>query len=105
MIYNYIKLFKKMTHKYNKMNEAIPPVINESIPPIQDEISRLKDINDSLHITIKNLKRNEEIREEHILELNDLIKYMYSQQEMDEMSAVQTKLEEEIIRLKEKYIC
>ena len=30
---------------------------------------------------------------------------MYSQQEMDEMSAVQTKLEEEIIRLKEKYIC
>tara|TARA_R110000822_G_scaffold3855_2_gene16432 strand:+ start:920 stop:1252 length:333 start_codon:yes stop_codon:yes gene_type:complete len=61
------------------MNEAIPPVINESIPPIEPtnehhEIMRLNNVIHSLHINIKNLKRNEEIREEHIIELKDKIK-------------------------------
>ena len=58
------------------MNEAIPPQINESIPPIINP---------------------------HILEihrLNDIIKHMYSQQEMDEVLAIQTTLEEEISKLK-----
>lgn len=66
-------------NQINEIQENIPP-IHESIPHIQVSVSDtdLKDL-------LKQIK-----------ELQELVKYMYSQQEMDEVLAINTRLEEQL---------
>ena len=68
----------------NNMNEAIPPPKTKTIAELTNE-----DAKDHIS-TLKGI----------IEDKNETIKHMYSQAEMDEVMAINTKLEEEIIRLK-----
>tara|TARA_R110000824_G_scaffold302564_3_gene490335 strand:+ start:1436 stop:1663 length:228 start_codon:yes stop_codon:yes gene_type:complete len=66
-------------NQINEIQESVPPIL-EAVPPIQVSVSDtdLKDL-------LKQIK-----------ELQELVKYMYSQQEMDEVLAINTRLEEEL---------
>lgn len=66
-------------NQINEIQENIPPIL-EAVPPIQVSVSDtdLKDL-------LKQIK-----------ELQELVKYMYSQQEMDEVLAINTRLEEQL---------
>tara|TARA_R110002167_G_scaffold191081_1_gene393500 strand:- start:485 stop:724 length:240 start_codon:yes stop_codon:yes gene_type:complete len=68
--------------------------IQESIPPA----AALAEQPASLEISISDTDLKELLKE--IKGLQELVKYMYSQNEMDEVLAINTRLEEENIRLK-----